>query len=159
MPDIVVLCGHPRPDSWTLRLAVEVGERFARPGPDGAVLVDVSRLGPGLLVAGDGPTGDALTTIQEAGLLIVATPAHKGSYAGALKALLDLLPANALAGVVAIPVVTAEDQPQADLAEALLARLLRELGADVVDFGLTATRAELEDLPAVADQYAAAYRP
>jgi NAD(P)H-dependent FMN reductase len=37
------------------------------------------------------------------------------------------------------PVVTAGIPPQADVSEALLARLLSELGADVVDFGLTAT--------------------
>jgi FMN reductase len=73
-----------------------------------------------------------------------------------LKVFLDQLPANALAGVVAMPVVTAEFQPQAEIAEAFLARLLRELGADVVDFGLIATESELADPAAVADQYTAA---
>jgi FMN reductase len=58
--------------------------------------------------------------------------------------------------VVAVPIVTAEIQQQADAAEAFLARLLRELGADVVDFGLTAVEAELRDTEAVADQYASA---
>jgi FMN reductase len=55
-----------------------------------------------------------------------------------------------------VPIVTAEFQPQADAAEAFLARVLRELGADVVDFGLTAIESELSDLAFVADQYAAA---
>jgi FMN reductase len=80
-------------------------------------------------------------------------------YRCVLKALLDQLPANALAGVVAVPVVTAESQPLADTAEAFLARLLRELGADVVDFGLTATESEFDDLDSVADQYVAAFHP
>jgi FMN reductase len=61
-----------------------------------------------------------------------------------------------LAGIVAIPVVTAGAQEQADITEAFLARLLSELGAEVVDFGLTAIEPELADLSAVADQYAAA---
>jgi len=157
MPDVVVVCGHPRPGSRTLTLARAVGERFAaRHGQETFQLVDVAELGPALLAPGDGTTGEALLNIQDATLLIVATPTYRGSYTGALKALLDQLPANALAGIVAVPVVTAEIQPQADAAEAFLARLLRELGADVVDFGLTAVESELVDPIAVADQYAAA---
>src|SRR5690349_22263543 len=113
-------------------------------------------LGPTMLVPGDTATSSALTDVQDATLLIVATPTYQGSYAGALKVFLDQLPVNALAGVVAIPVVTAAVQEQADVAEAFLARLLRELGADVVDFGLTAIEAELTDLTGVADQYATA---
>jgi FMN reductase len=73
-----------------------------------------------------------------------------------LKLFFELFPANALAGIVAIPVVTAGAQEQADITEAFLARLLSELGAEVVDFGLTAIEPELSDLGAVADQYAAA---
>ena len=38
-------------------------------------------------------------------------------------------------------------------------RLLRELGADVVDFGLTATGPELADPAGLADQYTAALIP
>jgi FMN reductase len=156
VPDIVVLSGDPRPASPALQLAVQVGDRFARRHGSAPVVVDIARLGTRLLVPGDGRTGAALLEVQDATLLVVATPASKGSYTGALKVFLDQLPANALAGVLAVPVVTAGDQAEADLAEALLARLLRELGADVVDFGLTATGAELADLEFVADQYAAA---
>ncbi|AEV85654.1 FMN reductase [Actinoplanes sp. SE50] len=87
---------------------------------------------------------------------MVATPAARGAYSGALKVLLDHLPANALAGVVAVPVVAAEAQTQADAAEAVLARLLSELGADVVDFGLTAVGPELTEPASVAATYAAA---
>jgi FMN reductase len=157
MPDVVVVSGHPRPGSRTLRLASAVGERFAmRQGRASFVLIDLAELGSGLLTPGDGRTGEALLDVQDATLLIVATPTYRGSYTGALKVFLDQLPANALAGVVAVPIVTAEIQSQADAAEAFLARLLGELGADVVDFGLTAIESELTDLPAIADQYAAA---
>jgi len=157
MHDVVVISGHPRPGSRTLRLARAVGERFARlRGHDPLIVIDVAALGARLLAPGDGATGEALMDIQDAALLIVATPTYRGSYTGALKVLLDQLPPNALAGVVAVPIVTAEIQQQADAAEAFLARLLRELGADVVDFGLTAVEAELRDTEAVADQYASA---
>lgn len=157
MPRVVVISGHPRLGSRTSALALAVGqvvaERLGRALP---VIVDVAALGPGLLTPGDGATGAALAEVQDATMLIVATPTCKGSYAGALKVLLDQLPANALAGVVAVPVVTAGIQPQADVSEALLARLLSELGADVVDFGLTAIDSELTDIDGLAGQYATA---
>ncbi|MFI5934698.1 NADPH-dependent FMN reductase [Actinoplanes sp. NPDC051494] len=154
MTDVVVICGHPNPGSRTLRLARTVGERLAE--TRAVVTVDLAELGPALLVPGDDATGRALTRVQDATVLVVATPTYQGSYAGALKVFLDQLPANALAGIVAVPVVTATFQPQADATEAFLARLLSELGADVVDFGLTAIETEMADLAAVADQYATA---
>ncbi|GAA2607249.1 NADPH-dependent FMN reductase [Paractinoplanes durhamensis] len=155
MSDVVVVSGHPDPGSRTLQLATAVGERFAMSrGDTTVVVVDVSQLGPGLLVSGDGATGEALLALQDATLLIVATPTYRSSYSGVLKVLLDQLPANALAGVLAIPVVTADMQAQADLAEAFLARLLSDLGADVVDFGLTAIGPELADPASVAELYA-----
>jgi len=138
-------------------LATALGERFAvQRGRSSLVTVDVAELGPALLKPADGATGKALLEIQDATLLIVASPTYRGTYSGALKVLLDQLPANALAGVLAVPVITADVQSQADAAEAFLARLLSELGADVVDFGLTAIGPELTDPTAVADQYAAA---
>jgi FMN reductase len=160
MPDVVVVSGHPRPGSMTLRLAIELGRRLATSlGKNAFMTVDVAELGLGLMRPADSATTAALREIQDAEVLIVATPTYRGTFSGALKVLLDLLPPNALAGVLAVPVVTAEIQPQADTTEAFLARLLRELGADVVDFGLTATRIELADPGAVADQYTAALMP
>jgi FMN reductase len=157
MSGVVVICGHPHPESRTLQLARAVGERFARHrGHAAPVVVDVAALGSALLAPADHATGRALMDIQDSALLIVATPTYRGSYTGVLKMLLDALPANALAGVVAVPVVTADVQPQADAAEALLARLLSELGAEVVAFGLTAIESELSDPVAVAEQYTAA---
>jgi FMN reductase len=154
---VVVVSGHPHPGSSTLRLATEVGERIAKSRGDAAfVTVDVAELGPGLLMSDSAATAAALLEVQDATLLIVATPAYRGTYSGALKVLFDQLPANALAGVLAFPVVTADLQVQADAAEAFLARLLSELGADVVDFGLTATGAELADPAAVAELYTTA---
>lgn len=157
MPELVVVSGHPRTGSRTLGLARALGDAFAtrRVGPD-PVIVDVAELGPGLLTPGDAATRTALDTVQDATVLVVATPTYKGSYTGVLKALFDQLPANALAGTVAVPVVTAGIQPQADATEALLRRLLRELGADVADFGLTVIESELPDAAAIAARYAAA---
>jgi FMN reductase len=154
--DIVIVSGHPRSGSRTKQLAAEVGRRFAeRGGQQPPVVVDVAELGGGVLLPGDAGTEVALEAVQDASVLIVASPTLRGTYSGMLKIFFERLPANALAGIVAVPVVTASSQEQADLTESFLARLLSTLGAEVVDFGLTATGPELQDLSAVAGQYAA----
>ncbi|MBW6440260.1 NAD(P)H-dependent oxidoreductase [Actinoplanes hulinensis] len=157
MSNVVVISGHPSSGSSTLLLATAVGERISAACSDGTfALVDVAELGPGLLAPSDEATAMALLTVQGASLLIVATPAWRSTFSGALKVLLDRLPANALAGMLAVPVVTADIQSQADVAEAFLARLLSGLGADVVDFGLTAVGSELTELSTEAELYVAA---
>jgi FMN reductase len=93
--------------------------------------------------------------LRDAPLLVVATPTYKGSYTGVLKVLLDQLPAQALAGKRAVPVVTAGVAPQAAAAEALLRQLLTELGAEVLP-GLPVVEADLPDSAGIAGKYAAA---
>jgi FMN reductase len=157
MSDIVIVSGHPHSGSRTQLLAAEVGQRFAeRSRRKPPVVVDVAELGAALLRPGEVAIRGALAEVQDAAVLIVASPTLRGSYSGMLKLFFELLPPNALAGIVAIPVVTAGSQEQADITEAFLARLLSELGAEVVDFGLTAIGPELADLGALAEQYTAA---
>jgi FMN reductase len=144
MSEIVVLSGDPRPRSQTLALASGLGQAVAARrgnGPPG--IVDVGELGAGLLTPGHEATDAALTAVQDAELLVVATPTVNGIFTGVLKVLLDRLPPNALAGIYAVPVVIADLQPQAELAEASLRRLLGALGADVADFGLAVVGSEL----------------
>jgi FMN reductase len=159
MSDIVVLSGHPRPRSRTSALARSLGSALAddRHGPPPA-FVDAGELGPGLLIPDDEPTLTALSVVQDADLLVVATPASTGTFSGVLKVLFERLPANALAGAYAIPVVTASLQPQAERAEAALRRLLGELGAEVAGFGLTATENDLADISGLAHRYVAELR-
>ena len=152
MSGIVVVSGNPRPGSRTSVLAHAVG---TAPG-GAAAAVEVGELGPGLLTPGDAATAAAVTTIREADVLVVATPTYKGSYTGVLKVLLDRLPANALAGKRAVPVVTAGVAPQAAAAAALLAQLLGELGAEVAP-ALPVVEADLPESAVIADKYAAAH--
>ena len=153
MTQIVVVSGNPRSGSRTSVLAAAVGEALA----DGSspAVIEIGELGAGLLTPGDPATATAVTALREADLLVIATPTYKGSYTGILKVLLDQLPAQALAGKRAVPVVTAGVAPQAAAAEALLRQLLVELDAEVLP-GLPVTEAELPDSKAIADRYAAA---
>ncbi|GAA1580666.1 hypothetical protein GCM10009828_001020 [Actinoplanes couchii] len=153
----MVVSGNPRAGSRTSALAVAVGEAIAeRLGSPQPHVIEVGSLGTGLLAPGDESTETARAIIREANLLVVATPTFKGSYSGVLKVLLDPLPAQALAGKLAVPVVTAGSATQATAAEALLRQLLVELGAIVVRPGLPVLEADLPESTAIAQKYAAA---
>ncbi|BBH63911.1 FMN reductase [Actinoplanes sp. OR16] len=157
MTAIVVISGNPRTGSRTSILASAVGEAIATTiGSPDPVLIEVGDIGAGLLTPGDDATAAALAAITEANLLVVATPTYKGSYTGVLKVLLDQLPAQALAGKLAVPVVTAGVAAQATAAEALLRQLLVELGAIAVRPGLPVVEADLTETSAIAQKYAAA---
>ncbi|GAA1770971.1 NADPH-dependent FMN reductase [Luedemannella helvata] len=151
---ILVVSGNPRAGSRTSTLAAAVGEAVAqRLGLGAPATVEVGDLGAGLLTPGDEPTAAAVTALREADVLVVATPTYKGSYTGILKVLLDQLPASALAGKRAVPVVTAGVAPQAEAAAALLSQLLRELGADVAP-ALPVVESQLTEAAALAKAYA-----
>ncbi|WP_030439038.1 NADPH-dependent FMN reductase [Actinoplanes subtropicus] len=152
MSRVVVVSGSPRPGSRTSVLAVAVGAALGSTS-EVVEVVEVGELGAGLLTPGDEPTARAVRLIREAELLVVATPTYKGSYTGVLKVLLDQLPAQALAGKRAVPVVTAGVAPQAAAAEALLRQLLTELGAEVAP-GLPVVEADLPESASIAEAYA-----
>ncbi len=157
MSQIVVLSGNPRPGSRTSVLATAVGQALATARQGSApVVIEVGEIGAGLLTPGDGATAVALQALHDAALLVVATPTYKGSYTGVLKVLLDQLPAQALAGKRAVPVVTAGVAQQAAAAEALLRQLLTELGAEVLP-GLPVVEADLPDSAGIAEKYAASF--
>jgi FMN reductase len=157
MTEIVVVSGNPRAGSRTLTLATAVGTAIAeRRGGAAPVVIDVGSLGAGLLTPGDPDTASALAALTSAAVLVVATPTYKGSYTGVLKVLLDQLPARALAGIVAVPVVTAGIAPQAAAAESLLRQLLVELGAEVAE-GLPVVESDLPESVALAAKYAATH--
>jgi FMN reductase len=152
---VVVVSGHPRLGSRTASLAVDVGRAFAaRRGDPEPTVVQVSRLGAGLLFADAPGTTAALDRLRSADLLVVATPTYKGAYTGVLKVLFDHLPGRALDGRPVVTVVTAAVAPQAAAAESHLQDLLGELGARVVRPGLTVVEAELANAADIAARYA-----
>jgi FMN reductase len=144
---ITIVNGNPRADSRTGVLATAVARGIAArlDAPEPRV-VDIATLGYRLLVAGDVARRLALTAIEEADVLVVATPTYKGSYTGILKVLLDALPHAGLTGKSVIPLVTAGSAEQADRAAGKLVDLLSELGASVITPALAVTEAALTDL-------------
>lgn len=147
-----ILVGNPRRASRTLDVACRVAAQL-RHDLDAAGLpltdpglVDLSLLGPAL---GDWGTtrpevGAASRSVCRSRLLLVASPTFKASYAGLLKVFFDQLPRRALAGVVAVPVMTAASVAHAFAVDHCLRPVLVELGAAVPVPGLTVLEAEFD---------------
>jgi FMN reductase len=95
----------------------------------------VRELPPADLLAGARATPavrDAAAAVAQADGVIVATPIYKASYTGLLKAFLDLLPENALAGKVVLPVATGGTVGHLLAIDYALRPVLTALGADRV---------------------------
>jgi FMN reductase len=152
MTTVVTLIGNPRPGSRTAGAADTTAAFLAdrldlTPGDS----IDLSGLAADLFAA-EHPRADvALRSAADAGVLVVATPVHKASFTGLLKAFLDLYGPRGLAGVVAVPLVVPGDPAHALVGEAHLRPVLVELGAIVPTRSLVVTA---EQLTAIDDQLA-----
>ena len=124
---IAVVTGNPKPASRTLQAAVMVAERLGGAPPE--VVVDVVELGAGLLGWGDPTVKEAVEAVQRSAAVVVASPTFKATYTGLLKLFLDQIPAEGLAGVVAIPLMLGAGPGHALAPELLLKPVLVELGA------------------------------
>ena len=168
--DIVVLIGNPRAGSRTRQMAETLTEalldRLGLPPGDFQVLeladiVGVSFGPEPAYGAKDGP--DPFATVRSARLLVVATPAYKGSYTGLLKIFLDRFGHRELAEVTAVPVAVAASPAHADAAAVALRDVLVELGAQVKVPPLAVLESRLADGREIAalwaDQHASALLP
>ncbi|GAA4449993.1 NADPH-dependent FMN reductase [Phytohabitans houttuyneae] len=135
MAELVVLVGNPRPASRTRTLAEAAADALtARLAPlSGRAVLELADLVGVTFTAeparGSGAVEDPFAVVREARLLVVATPAYKGTYTGLLKVFLDQFAAGALSGAVAVPVAVAASPAHLGSVSAALADLLGELGA------------------------------
>lgn len=152
---VVTVVGNPKPGSRTAAAAASVAELLASElGTPYRIdeLVDLVTFAPAIF-QGEGATeGDraaldsAIDLASSASVLVVATPVYKGSYTGLLKSFLDVLPAQALAGSVVVPVTVSAAPSHKLLADLHLRPVLAELGASVPTPGVVLEERELEDL-------------
>jgi FMN reductase len=97
---------------------------------------------------------DPFATVLSAQLLVVATPAYKGSYTGLLKVFLDQFGHRQLAELTAVPVAVAASPAHADAAANALRDVLLELGARVPAPALAVLESRLTDGRDIASQWA-----
>lgn len=157
----VVVVGNPRAGSRTRGLAEAVTEalldRLGEP-PGGVRVLELAEIvgvsfGPEPAYgATAGP--DPFQVVRSARLLVVATPAYKGSYTGLLKVFLDQFGHRELADVTAVPVAVAASPAHADAAASALRDVLVELGARVPGPPLAVPESRLPDGREIAARWA-----
>jgi FMN reductase len=128
---VVAITGNPRPGSRTAGIAGHVARRLAATlGSGDGTLAEVDLADP------ETSHDAARSLLRGAGLAVIASPTYKATYSGLLKTFLDGLPNDALAGVVAVPLMVAGDRGHALAVELHLRPLLAELGAITPPRGL-----------------------
>ncbi|SEM43805.1 NADPH-dependent FMN reductase [Streptacidiphilus jiangxiensis] len=108
MSTLLVISGSPARSSRTAPLAGHLARRLSLSGFDVEHL-DLRGLPPDALLEADTAHPEvrrALDAVAAADGVVVATPVYKASYTGLLKAFLDLLPQDGLAGKTVLPLAT-----------------------------------------------------
>ncbi|WP_194908635.1 NADPH-dependent FMN reductase [Catenulispora rubra] len=134
MPSILAVSGSPSPTSRTVSAVDHALTWLADRGHRTAHLA-VRDLPAAELLAGVRNTvavQEAFEAVANADGVIVATPVYKAAYTGLLKAFLDLLPENALAGKVVLPLATGGTVGHLLAIDYALRPVLTALGADHV---------------------------
>lgn len=135
--DVVVLVGNPRPGSRTRGLAEVVAGALAdrlglSGGPQILELAEIVGVSFDDEPAYGRTAGvDPFQAVRAARLLVVATPAYKGTFTGLVKVFLDQFGQRELTELTAVPVAVAGSPAHAEAAASALGEVLVELGARV----------------------------
>lgn len=142
---ILLLGGSPSHPSSSSRLLQHIGDKLALLGHRHSRLQVRDLPALALLSAdcADAAIGRALTLVAEADAVVIATPVYKASYTGLLKAFLDLLPQDGLAGKLVLPVATGGSQSHMLALDYALRPVLHALDARHVLGGIFATSDQL----------------
>jgi len=144
--NIVLLAGSPSTQSRSSRLMHHIGDRLALLGFQQSKL-DVRDLPAEALLHADFHDPSikrAQEKIALADAVIVATPIYKAAYSGILKAFLDLLPQDGLAGKLVLPLATGGSQSHMLALDYALRPVLAALGAKHILPSIYATEAQVK---------------
>ncbi|MFF4320682.1 NADPH-dependent FMN reductase [Streptomyces sp. NPDC001568] len=137
MPRLLALTGSPSVHSRTAVVADHVLRRLSHAGFEASHLA-VRDLPAADLLAARRDEPDirrALEAVAAADGLVIATPVYKASYTGLLKAFLDLLPQDGLAGKTVLPLATGGSLAHVLTIDYALRPVLAALGARHVTAG------------------------
>ncbi|MFO7291055.1 MAG: NADPH-dependent FMN reductase [Bacillota bacterium] len=138
MARIVTISGSPSPSSRT-KAVVEYIKNLPAAKDWQADSIDVRELPPEDLVHArfDSPAvQNTVRLLKQAEGVIIATPVYKASYAGLLKAYLDLLPQDVLSGKVVWPIAVGGTLAHLLVIDYALKPVLYALGAQHVLSGV-----------------------
>lgn len=142
---VILLGGSPAPHSSSSRLLQHIGERLTLHGQR-PVRIEVRDLSAGALLAldTDEPSiARALAQLRQADAIVVATPVYKAAYSGLLKAFLDLLPQDGLAGKLVLPLATGGSQSHMLALDYALRPVLASMAARFILPSIYATSEQL----------------
>jgi FMN reductase len=147
---ITVLVGKPKPRSRTLGVATAVADELAKAAhaTEDHLVIDLAEHAGDLFDPQSAAVAELTAQVAGSRLLVTASPTYKATYTGMLKAFFDRYGSNGLAGVVAVPVMTAAAAEHALAVETHLRPLLVELGATVPARGMFISEGRLPELGA-----------
>ncbi|MES2935688.1 MAG: NADPH-dependent FMN reductase [Pseudomonadota bacterium] len=143
--DILLLAGSPSVPSRSTRLLHHAGEKLALLGHRSAKL-NVRDLPAQALLHADFSHPqiiEAIALVGRVDAVVIATPVYKAAYSGILKAFLDLLPQDGLAGKLILPLASGGSQSHMLALDYALRPVLAALSAKHVLPSIYATDAQI----------------
>ena len=143
---ILLLGGSPQLPSSSSRLLLHIGEQLALQGHSYASLHVRDLPARALLLADydDAAIARAVRAVADADAIVIATPIYKAAYTGLLKAFLDLLPQDGLAGKLVLPLATGGGHAHTLALDYALRPVLHALGAKQVFTSIYANAQQLD---------------
>jgi FMN reductase len=143
---ILLLGGSPQLPSSSSRLLLHIGEQLALQGHSYATLHVRDLPARALLLADydDAAIARAVRAVADADAIVIATPIYKAAYTGLLKAFLDLLPQDGLAGKLVLPLATGGGHAHTLALDYALRPVLHALGAKQVFTSIYANAQQLD---------------
>ncbi|WP_317201745.1 NADPH-dependent FMN reductase [Janthinobacterium sp.] len=144
--NVLLLGGSPQLPSSSSRLLLHIGDKLAVHGHRTSRLHVRDLPARALLHAdfNDVSIVRALAAVADADAVVISTPVYKASYTGILKAFLDLLPQDGLAGKLVLPLATGGSQSHMLALDYALRPVLHALAARHVLTSIYATAQQLE---------------
>lgn len=142
---ILLLGGSPAIPSSSSRLLLHIGDALASHGHTLQRLHVRDLPAQALLHADteDAAIKRAIDAVASAQAVVIATPVYKAAYSGVLKAFLDLLPQDGLAGKIVLPIATGGTQSHMLALDYALRPVLHALAAKQVLTSIFATSQQL----------------
>ena len=138
MAHVVLIAGSPAAASRSAAV-LETIQRLLDDYRVSSTLLSVRELPAEALLTADAAHPQlkgAIQAVEAADGVIVATPIYKAAYSGALKTFLDVLPQDALAGKVVLPIATGGSLAHLLAIEYSLKPVLAALGAKIIRGGV-----------------------
>lgn len=158
MLKVSIIVGNPKPKSRTLQVAESFVSNLMVGAEYELEIIDLADHTDEVLVWPSEKMDSLNELVASSDLAVFASPTYKGTYTGLLKSFLDRYPANGLAGLTAIPLLTGADLTHSMGPTVNLSPLLVELGATVPGRGFYFVISQMDRIEEVTSSAAEEYR-